>query len=52
MLSAERFVVGRGAAPVLLPVAERSSVVYSRGRIRGCAPEPMTTPAGAAIVRL
>jgi len=37
---------------VLLPLGDRSSDVYSHRRIRGCAREPMTTPAGGAIVRL
>ena len=52
MLSGGRFVVGRGAAFVLLPVSDRGSTVYSRRRIRGCAREPMTAPAGGVIVRL
>ncbi len=52
MVCGGRFVVGRGAAPVLLPVADRSITVYSRERIGGCAREPMTAPEGEAIVRL
>ncbi len=44
MLSGGRFVIGRGAAPVLLPSSEGNGAVYARRRSGGCAWEPMTTP--------
>jgi hypothetical protein len=52
MLSGVGFVVGRRAASALLPVSDTGSAVYSQWRIRACAREPMTAPAGGDIVRL
>jgi hypothetical protein len=52
MLCDGRSVVGRRAACALLPVSDRNGTVYSRGRIRGCARQPMPTLADPDIVRL